>query len=198
MEISLRSLPKNLNEFGLTREIASIVHSDDFYPRKPDERKLNFHVTLNREEYSSSNDGTGAITFPTQEWGNKFLRWIRAHPVQIAGKRVDAHQSQRTPEGPLVERLLKTAYQDPDIQERYRNILAKLDAPLRVNVLQIGVFYREHYPSDKSQRLGPRSFSVEWEKAYESESAAWLRMNYDLKRIVLEVGTLKVIEIYAS
>ncbi|KAF8660604.1 hypothetical protein AX16_001583 [Volvariella volvacea WC 439] len=190
MEVSLRTLPRNLNEFGLTREIASIVHSDEFYPRKPDERKLNFHVALNRAEYATSNDGTGTITFATQEWGNKFLRWIRGHPLRIAGAKIDAQQSQRTPEGSLVERLLKTAYQDPDIQEKYQNILAKLEAPLRINVLQIGVFYRERYPSDKSQQLGPRSFSIEWEKEYESQSAAWLRMNYDQRRIVFELGSV--------
>ncbi|KAF8643903.1 hypothetical protein AX16_008919 [Volvariella volvacea WC 439] len=198
MELNLRTLPYDVNEWDVTRTIASIVHSDEFHPRKPDERVLNFNVKLTYTGHGLRNDGNGVLTFPKPDWGFRFKRWTEKTPLRIAGKRVKVYISEKKPSPSLVERLTKTAYQDPDVLEKHQEIVQKLDEALRVDKVQVGVFYRDFYPTDKGRPLGPRAFSVEWERSFEKTSAAWLRINYEQKRIMILASGSSLTEDYGQ
>ncbi len=61
MNVSIKNIPHDENEWGVTRVIAELLHSDNFNPESnQDERKLNFKVELNiNEKMGVRNDGTG-------------------------------------------------------------------------------------------------------------------------------------------
>jgi RNA-dependent RNA polymerase len=81
------------------------------------------------------------------------------------------------------ERLDKTLYLNPEIEEELETKLEKLNVGIHVNKLQTGVYYRRPGDSITMHRL----FSVEHEIAYGDRSAGLLQFEYKRKLIRLTV-----------
>jgi RNA-dependent RNA polymerase len=181
IEFDIMNVPTNVNEWTVTREVAKVLHSDDF-GFFGGGRLLNFRVRLKRnEDGDMGNNGAGTLTLPVQKSGYKFLDFLRGEPIKIEGRKLRFYISNRTPSKEWLQTLSKTPFVDPDLEEQHQDTLRALEGELRVEVVQFGVFYRETYPSKS------RSFSIEWEHKY-IESYASLSFEYDHKLILLKVS----------
>jgi RNA-dependent RNA polymerase len=194
MDLNIVFLPFDVNEWTVTRTVATIIHSEEFAPRRRDEnaveRPINFRVKLNPSKAGGvGNDGSGILTLPTAEIGLKFLNWVKDRPLKIEGKKVKFYRRGNPPPG-LALTLDKTPYIDPDIEEQRQEKIWDLRDQFRVDAVQFGVFYRPKYPSSPQERLTSRAFSVEWEGTYTTESIGWLSFEYDHKVIRIKVCLL--------
>lgn len=92
------------------------------------------------------------------------------------------------PDARTKERLEKTLYLNPEIEEELEAKLEKLNVGIYVNKLQFGVFYRR--PGDGFHKH--RVFSVEHEIAPADGSAGLLQFEYNRKLLRLTVSILVV------
>lgn len=181
LELKIENVPTHINEWTVTREVAKILHSDDF-GSVVEGRLLNFSVKLKTNETGGlRNDGTGTLTLPTQKSGHKFLKFVHAEPIKIEGRKLRFYVSGRPPTKKQLQTLLKTPFVDPDIEEQHQDTLRALEGEFRVDFVQFGVYYRESYPAKS------RSFSIEWEGNYITSYAS-LSFEYDHKLILLKVS----------
>ncbi|KAF8893574.1 RNA dependent RNA polymerase-domain-containing protein [Infundibulicybe gibba] len=193
MDLGLAYIPGEANNWTVTRAIAEVLHSEEFASRKPDERVINFRVRLNPSKLGGlRNDGTGTLTVPSREIGGRLLRWIEETPIRIGKKKIRIFRSRNEPHKGVTLTLAKTPYINPDLEEEREKILWALQEKLRVNAIQVGMLHRSKYPSTASERLQPRSFSVEWEHLCVTEDIAWLQFEYDHKLIRIVVGNSMV------
>jgi RNA-dependent RNA polymerase len=195
MDLAIIYLSNSLNEWDVTRAIALVLHSEEFAPRRQDpyavDRPINFRVKLNPSKAGGvGNDGSGTLTLPTVEAGQKFLRWVKDNPIKLEGKKLKFFRH-----GPALKYLAltldKTPYMNPDLEEEHQKRVWELQDLLRVDTIQFGVFYRPRYPSNDTESLSPRAFSAEWEHNYVADSSiGWLAFEYDHKVIRLKVSVL--------
>ncbi|KAJ7074173.1 RNA dependent RNA polymerase-domain-containing protein [Mycena amicta] len=169
---------------------------------------VNFNVELNESTIGTTrNSGTGMLSLPNAHVRTKLLEWLGpnfGHTIRVLDQKL------KLARGPgISEReatlLSKTPYVDPHIEREHQNKLDELYESLRVDVVQFGCYYRE-YPSrplvDRDP-IPPRQFSVEWQREYFSTTpstrrrggspgppsgVAWLKFEYDHKRIVIKLG----------
>ncbi|KAF9465122.1 RNA dependent RNA polymerase-domain-containing protein [Collybia nuda] len=185
MDIAIIYLPRGVNQWTVTRSIASVLHSNEFAPRRPEEgvvdRPINFRFELN-----PTRAGAGTLTLPTAEIGNKFLKWVENTPIRIEGKKVKFFFC-GTPPTKISRTLDKTPYINPDLEEKHNKKLQALQdiGRLWVDAVQFGIFYQPKYPSSIREPLRPRAFSIEWEGNYESQ---WLTFDYDRQRIQITLS----------
>jgi RNA-dependent RNA polymerase len=194
MDFEIRYLPEDVNEWDVTRAIASIVHSDEFAPRRQDpyavDRAINFRVKLNPSKAGGvRNDGSGRLTLPTADAGNKLAKWLKLSPLKIKGKKLKLIRLGHPKESGLAVTLDKTPFINPDLEEEHQKKLWDLQDSFRVDAVQFGFFYRPNYPSKDSEPLVPRAFSIEWEHDL-TESTGWLSFEYDHKLIRLKVSSI--------
>ncbi|KAK7034082.1 hypothetical protein VNI00_012513 [Paramarasmius palmivorus] len=184
MDLNIRYLPSDINDWELTRIIQKILHDDEFLPRSdPDERRINFRAKVNPSPVGGvRNDGTGVLTIPHVHIGFKFLDWIHKNPVKIGGKKIKFYKRNEPPLHWLVMTLQRTPFVDPNIEEEYAEKIFALDDKLRVDVVQFGIFF-------KSPGAGSvREYSIEWQNDYTRSSTAWLKFEYDHKLIRVMLG----------
>ncbi|SJL00749.1 uncharacterized protein ARMOST_04063 [Armillaria ostoyae] len=188
MNIALNFLPTTVNAWDVTRSLAEVLHSDEFHPVHENERPLNFKVLLNPSKMGGvRNDGTGFLQLPTEAIGRKFLHWAKETPIRIQNKKIKVY-----PKGTVRDyvalTLQRTPFVNPDIEEEWEDKCRQLDMRIRVDVVQFGAYYRPSYPTSPKQRLASRAYSIEWERDYAVNSAAWLKFEYDHKLIRITLG----------
>lgn len=181
IKLRIYSIPTQANEWTVKREIAKVLHSDDF-PTFISGRLLNFDVSLEMSESGGiRNNGTGTLTLPIEKSGYKFLDYVRDNSTKI---RIDDRNLKFSiggrPDPKQVLTLSKTPYIDPDLEEEHQNTLRELEGSLRVDIVQFGIFYRDTYPCKS------RKFSIEWEQKF-IESYASLSFHYDHRLLVVKV-----------
>ncbi|KAG2020116.1 calcium ion transporter [Coprinopsis cinerea AmutBmut pab1-1] len=177
MDIEIRYVHSDENEWSVTRAIAEILHAGE----SEESRKVNFQVKLDANPAGVGHKGTGRLTVPTSAIGRKFLDDVKETPIKLSKQKLKFRKCSQPPKKYIVETLAKTPFVSPDIEEKHAKTLEALEEKLRIDTLQFGVYYRPSYP-------GGRAFSVEWEKNYTVESAAWLHFEYDHKLIRLKLG----------
>lgn len=192
MDLRILHVPREVNDWDITRSIAKVVHLKEFTPRPRNEdvveRPINFKVKLNPSKAGGvGNDGSGTLTLPTWDIGLKFLKWVEDEPLRIDGKRVKFRQHARARPHEAAT-LDKTPYTDPDIEEEHQKKLWDLSEKFRINAVQFGLFYRPSYPLNDREPLKPRAFSIEWERRYDIDSEGWLSFEYDHKVIRITVS----------
>lgn len=132
------------------------------------------------------NDGTGVLTLADRKVGQKLLRLVRppaGQPIRIDGRKIQLHISSKRPDPKTKERLEKTLYLNPEIEEELEAKLEKLNVGLHVDRIQFGVYYRR--PGDNVQ--ASRLFSKEYEVSYANKSAGLLAFEYTHKLIRIRV-----------
>jgi RNA-dependent RNA polymerase len=186
MDLSIRHIPHEVNKWTVTRAIAAVLHSEDFAPIV-EGRLINFQLKLNPNPAGGiRNDGTGLLTLPTETVGSKFLAYIFKDPIKISKKKLLFKKLDRPPPEGLALTLKKTPYVNPDIEEAREEKVSLLDTQLRVTAVQFGLFFQQEY---EKTPLPPRTFSVEWESKYDSDSRGrgQLSFDYDNKLIRITV-----------
>ncbi|KAF8803194.1 hypothetical protein BYT27DRAFT_7145504, partial [Phlegmacium glaucopus] len=171
----------------LTRIFSETLHSEDFAPRREDERVINFQVKVNPNPAGGvRSDGTGVLTVPSETIGHKLLEYLHNNPITIDKKQLKFFKRGISSEE-LALILEKTRYVNPDIEEHQKKLLA-LEAKLRVDCVQFGVFYRPTYPSNEKEPLRAQEFSIEWERNYAKHSIGRLSFDYNHKLIRITLG----------
>jgi RNA-dependent RNA polymerase len=188
MDIGFKFAPHDCNQWDLTRRFANILHSDNFAPRTEDERLINFEVKLNKNPAGGvRSDGTGTLIVPSEKIGLKLLDYLHHNPLKIDKRKLKFFREGVPPKW-LAATLEKTPYVNPDLEEERDKKLRALEARLRVDIVQFGIFYRPTYPSENDETLRPREFSIEWEGNYSKNSIGWLTFEYDHKLIRITVS----------
>ncbi|KAG7448123.1 RdRP-domain-containing protein [Guyanagaster necrorhizus] len=188
MNIHLNYLPTTVNEWDVTRSLAKVLHSDEFHPVHENERQLNFKVKLNPSKMGGvRNDGTGFLQLPTEAIGRKFLRWAKETPIRIEGKKIKVYGKGHIRDYEALT-LQRTPFVNPDIEEEWKDKCRQLDLRIRVDAVQFGAYYRPSYPTSPKQKLASRVYSIEWERDYAVNSAAWLKFEYEHKLIRITLG----------
>ncbi|KAJ6502132.1 RNA dependent RNA polymerase-domain-containing protein [Mycena sanguinolenta] len=219
-QVFMSYLPTTADQYDVTLAIAQVLHSEDFRAFAKDVAEpvfrsesstrrwlLNFKVELHQSTVGiTRNDGSGVLTLPSSEVRKRFLDWVVKHknPIKILGKKIHVR-----PQGGLWERdamfLSKAPYVDPGIEKSHQEKVWALHEPLRVDLVQFGVYYRDYPPKPiPASRPAPlRKFSVEWEGKYFNtdtpprqrsgspgppSGVAWLRFDYTRKLIEIQLG----------
>jgi len=203
MNINIERIPYLLNKWDMTREIAKVIHSEDFgQNRTAGGRLVNFEVVLNRDEGGGiRNNGTGVLTLPHDKIGFRFLDYVKENPVKVATKDPQRPKKQKLvfykrksyPSESKVATLQKTPYVDPDNEEKRAKVLYALEDQLYLNAVQFGTFFRNQYPTREGEKPVPRSFSIEWEKTFVGDGVARMEFDYDNKLIRLNVSPPRII-----
>lgn len=197
MDVFIRHIPHEANTWTVTRAIAAVLHSEDFAPIV-EGRLINFRVKLNPNPAGGvRNDGTGLLTLPTETVGAKFLAYVFKDPIKISKKKLLFKRLERPPPEGLALTLKKTPYVNPDIEEARDEKVSLLDTQLRVTAVQFGLFFQREYEKNP---LPPRTFSVEWESKYDSDSRGrgHLSFDYDHKLIRITVTCILLFCIFIS
>lgn len=191
MNIDIR-LPSNADKWTVIRAIASVLHDDDFQPRASEER-MNFNLELKPSTVAETRNSGAILTIPDAKIGGRFIRWVKEHPIKIGKDKLRFFRSNEHVNPGAIANLSKTFFTDPDVEEKHEEILRELEDRFRVEAVQIGVFHRPNYPTSSTGALGPRDFSIEWEKICTGAGpSAWLTFKYDHKyfRITVELLSL--------
>ena len=181
MNIQIRYIPHEENEWSVARAISGILHSEAFAV-SDEERQVNFKVELTENEAAGvGHNGSGILTVPSLSLGKKFLDAARENPIKMSGQKVKFFRSQTSPLRHVVATLDRTPFVSPDIEEKHAQTLWALEEQLRVETIQFGTYFRDYEKPSTG-----RAFSVEWEKTY----VAWLEFEYDHKLIRITVEEL--------
>lgn len=202
MNIAIRGLPTSVTDWQVTKELAKVIHSDEFHQTHDTERPekqllINFLVKVNINERlsDSRNDGTGLLTVPTLDIGKKFLGWVQDKPIYMLGDERKRQKLRFRSNGrcrdDIAMTLQRKPFTDPDVEIERSQILQKLDHRLRVDTVQFGLFYHSRYVTQGP--IPSREFSVEWEKDYVANGqSAWLHFEHDQKLIRLRVSSIPI------
>ena len=193
MEFVIAHIDFNATKFQVQKAIEDVLHGPDLYD--PDDPKNkgrvpNFIVQLNESDIGRLHNGSGFLTLPSNDLATRFERWFRDPANKKTGIRVlnrKMHFS-RSPRKiyPQKRQILENAmYIGPEQEEKRESILAETSTQLRVARVQFGVWHRP--PTPKGGKIPDRIFSVEYERDYSVNSAAYLEVNYEHKCIRIEV-----------
>lgn len=187
MEIGLARIPFDMSDWDVVGKLIPVLHSEEFSPAPP-ARKINFKVKLDYPEEGARHSGTGVLIVP-DDIMHKFFDWVKANPIKLGkGAKIKFYIK-----GPAKERwakiIAKTPFIDPALEQKRNDIIWTVSRDFRVNAVQFGILFREeeNYPSNDKDRLGPRSFSIEWEHDAIRKSVTYLRFVYEHKLIRITV-----------
>ncbi|RXW21516.1 hypothetical protein EST38_g4325 [Candolleomyces aberdarensis] len=185
MDIKIFSIPRDQNEWSVIRALAQRIHEDE-----SSERKVNFKVELNPDQVAGvGHNGSGTLTLPSKPLGWQFLSEVRNNPVKIpvgSAWKLRFQKSNKAPPKYLIETLEKTLFVSPDVEEKHAEIVADLEHPVRLESVQLGLYYR---PTSSSGR----AFSIEWPAREDQESytaTSRLKFEYDRKLIRITLGDM--------
>ncbi|KAK0501876.1 hypothetical protein EDD18DRAFT_1101583 [Armillaria luteobubalina] len=168
MNIALEYFPKTVNAWDITRSLAEILHSDEFCTIHQNKCPLNFEVVLNPSGMGGvHNNGSGILQLPTEVIGQKLLKWAKETPIRIKIKKIKMHKK-----GPVNDHVALTLqrmpFVNPDIEEEWEDKCQQLDS--------------------KEEHLVQHAYSIEWERDYAVNSAAWLKFKYEHRLICINLG----------
>ena len=191
MEIDLKHIDFDADIYDVRKAVELVLHGKDLYDpndKKYKGRKPNFEIVMGTSPAGRIHNGT-AVLRVSPDVGLPLLRWSRGpekNSIVVHGRTLKMYNAHRNVPLDVKETLEKALYIDPE-QDRRRTQIeqqAKL-VRLRIAQVQFGVWYR---PSDSvtSQR---RTFSVEYEREFLHQSAAYISVVYEHKLIHIDVST---------
>jgi len=190
MEFDITRIDYGASKFQVKKAIEAVLHGPELYdPNDPrwKGRVPNFLVHLHKND-SGEHDGSGILTLPSRRLGDAFVRWLRdpAHKkgIRVMGRRLFFTPTKRH----VPEEKRKTAenapYISPEQEYEVFKRVNELQTRLRVAKVQLGVWYR---PPQTGSTPPDRSFSIEYQRDYSSESAAYIQAVYEHKLLSVEV-----------
>ncbi len=150
----MKNIPSSTKDTKLKLELANILHVPPF--RDPTETLFNFNIFLFKQRKRGP-WRAGALTLPSESIGSLFLQLYGGpsplHSLLIDTTRVQFHASNRPVRRDVVERILRTPFQDPREAHAREEMEAELKAlQARISTIQFGCECRDQV------------YSVEWEK----------------------------------
>jgi hypothetical protein len=194
MEIELTRISQEADVYDVRKAVAAVLHGPDLFDPNDRENKgrvPNFEIIMGKSPAGRIHNRK-AILRVGSNLGHRLLKWSRDwdsldHYIEVKGEPLKIFNLFNTVPFEVKQTLEKALYIDPErdrlraqIEEQAREVRA------RVAKVQFGVWYR---PSDSPSPR--RTFSIEHEREFLSNSAAYVYVVYEHKLIHIDVsGTL--------
>jgi RNA-dependent RNA polymerase len=195
MEIELKRISFDADQYDIRKAVALVLHGPDLYdPNDKDNkgRKPNFQIVLGVSPAGRLHNGS-AILRVASKLGLRLLRWHREsrddNTVVVCGKPLRIFNANSKVPFDVKQELEKARYIDPDQDKQHTQ---KQDycsqVRLRIAHIQIGVWHRDpNAPPNQG-----RAFSIEYQREFLRQSAAYLTVVYEHSLIRIDVSTLSV------
>ena len=190
MEIEVKNVDFDANIYDIYEALECVLHGPELHDpndRKNRGRKPRFEVVLGVSPAGRVHNGTAILLVPV--WvGKRLLRWYwgsRENVIIVKDCALLLFDGFGEAPPEVVYRLEKALYVDPRKEQRRRRLEdTARDVRLRIAKVQFGVWYTEPDPLLKQRR----SFAVEYEREYLSQSAAYIYLVYEDRLICIDVG----------
>ncbi|KAI0284855.1 RNA dependent RNA polymerase-domain-containing protein, partial [Russula brevipes] len=182
MEIELTRISRDADVYDVRKAVEHVLHGPDLYDpndRRNKGRVPNFEIEMGKSPAGRIHNSK-AILRVSADLGLRLLRWYREsddHNIVVDGRPLRAFN--------LYNSVRRDAlYIDPD-QERFRGQIEESARRVRPRIasIQFGVWYK---PSDSPSQ--GRSFSVEYEREFLRNSAAYISVVYEHKIVHIDIG----------
>ena len=188
MELELTRIDFDADVYDVRKAVQEVLHGPEFYDPNNKEnkgRKPNFEVVMGTSPAGRSHNGKAALRLPGG-LGQKLFGWYREseeHRIVVKGRPLRLFKTDNRVPHDVKQVLEKALYIDPE-HDRERTLIENRahSVRLRIAKVQFGVWYK---PSN-SPGAG-RSFSIEYERDFMSQSAAYLYVVYEHKLIRVDV-----------
>ena len=188
MEFELKWIDIDATIYDVRKAVQEVLHGPELYDPNNKEnkgRKPNFEVVMEKSPAGRIHNGRALLRLPGG-LGNKLFGWYRdseEHRIVVKGRPLKMFRSYNHVPGDVKQVLEKALYIDPEQDKRRTQIEDRAHSVrLRIAKVQFGVWYK---PSN-SPGAG-RSFSIEYERDFISQSAAYLYVVYEHKLIRIDV-----------
>jgi RNA-dependent RNA polymerase len=190
MEIELKNVDFDANIYDIYEAMEQVLHGPELYDpndRKNRGRKPRFEVILGVSPARRIHNGTATLLVPVRV-GKRLLRWYWDSPeIEIIVKDrelllFDAC-SKVSPE--VAYRLEKALYVDHRKEQLRRTLeYTARQFRLRIANVQFGVWFTQPDPLPNQAR----SFSVEYDREYLTQSAAYINLVYEDSLFCIDVS----------
>ena len=187
MEIQLKRISHDANEYDVRKAVELVLHGPDFYDKNAKEfkgRKPNFLVEMGKKRNCLVHDGT-AILRVTRMLGKQILKWnydSKDQRIVVCGSPLLLFNNHQDLTADVRLTLERARYIDPEHDRLYNQ---KKDyasqVRLRIANVQIGAWHR----NPNEQR---RAFSVEYDREFLRHSTAYITVVYEHSLIRIEVS----------
>ena len=189
MELELTQIDHDADIYDVRKAIQEVLHGPDFYDpndRENKGRKPKFLVSMRKSPSGRMHDGKAALRLPTK-LGSQLLKWYREskkHRIVVNERSLRLNRTDNHVPSDVKQVLEKALYVDPDKDKlRTQTEDRAHEVRLRIAIVQFGVWYK----ASNSPGTG-RSFSIEYERNFLDQSAAYLFMVYEHKLIRIDVS----------
>jgi RNA-dependent RNA polymerase len=189
MEIELTRISFDADEYDVRKAVAAVLHSPDLFdPNDRDSkgRLPNFDVIMGKSPAGRAHNRTAILRVGSKP-GHRLLRWYWGsmdNNIEVKGDLLKMYDLYREVPPGVKQTLEKTLFVDPE-RDRLRSQIEEQvhSVHSRIAKVQFGVWYRP--PDSPSPR---RSFSIEYERDFMANSAAYVSVVYEHKLIHIDVS----------
>ena len=195
MEIQLKRISHDANVYDVRKSVELVLHGPlyDANDKEHKGRKPNFQVVMGVSPAGRLHDGTAILRVP-RRLGKQLLQWnyeSEDQSIVVCGRPLRIFNAHKDAPYEVKQTLEKARYIDPDHDRLYTQ---KKDycsqVRLRIANIQIGVWYREPN-APPNQR---RAFSIEYEREFLRQSAAYITVVYEHSLIRIDVSAILSID----
>ena len=201
MEIELTGIDFEADVYDVRKAVAAVLHGPDLYDpndRANRDRLPNFEIVLGKSSAGRIHNGKAVLRVGL-ELGRRLIEWNREsdeNNIMVKGRRLKVFNLYKTVPLAIKQTREKALYIDPE-QDRLCSQIEEQTRLVRLKIskVQFGVWYK---PSDS--RGQTRAFSVEYERNFMSNSAAYIHVVYEHKLIHINVSAtlLSQLEIHLT
>lgn len=187
MEIELTRISFEADVYDVRKAVAAVLHGPLYDPNKKENkgRVPNFEITMCKSPAGRIHNGKAILRVGTN-LGWDLLRWSREsrdNYIEIKGEPIRIFNLFKSVPQDVKQTLEKAMYVDPE-RDRLRSQIEEQSQLVRARIakVQFGVWYR---PSDTPRPR--RTFSIEHERDFIANSAAYIYVVYEHKLIHIDV-----------
>ena len=189
MEIELTGIDFEADVYDVRNAVATVLHGPVLYDpndRENNGRVPNFEIVMGKSSAGRIHNGKAVLRVGSK-LGRRLIKWNREsedNNIVVKGRRLKASNLFNTVPLDVKQTLEKALYIDPE-QDRLRSHIEEQTRLVRLKIskVQFGVWYK---PSDS--RGQTRAFSVEYERSFMSNSAAYIHVVYEHKLLHIDVS----------
>lgn len=192
MQMHIYGIDYNATKHEVKKAIADALHDEYFFDAMdPSTRQINFKVTLEMDDARGlRNTGQGTLMLPSlrsYNLYNRFKRWlaIDSNEIIVHNRPLRFRRSEADARRTDADYLSKSRYVAPEHEGAREEKVDAVREHIRADRVQFGVLF---YPSG----TGPRdlAFSSEWEYRRKHLVQPWIVVDYDNKKVRIEVCLL--------
>ncbi|KAI9449714.1 RdRP-domain-containing protein [Lactarius psammicola] len=201
MEIELKRIDFDADIYDIYKAVALVLHGPDLYDpndRRNKGRKPNFEIVPGESPAGRIHNGTALLRVPVG-LGRRLFQWLLESPkntivVGDSDRALRLFKTHHEVPSDVEYKLEKALYIDPNQKKERKTIEDKArQVRLRIANVQFGVWYTRS-ESNSLPNHG-RTFSVEHEREFINQSAAYINIVYERRFICIDIGQRETEEI---